>query len=273
MIYKPFPSPNYPQLSTGRHTHSPMTESLEQIRHNAQNGEGACQDCPAQIDSQGQYVNPGIYNYDADVIFLTLDPSHDPEWEKYDTWQEYNEAHQWKFYTWPGGSRIAQIIAPRTSFQNIWLGDSIKCPVANRLRRLSEPDQEKAAEHCRSYLTREIEEVGPEFIVTIGGDSAERLLEAVYGIDEKRLETQYGLRDGIKPGSRDCGRQFLDLEPPVLISPSWSATVGPGWLDREFKKSPHEGKTRLDVVREAFVEMWDKTTGQPHSNRKPRRSA
>lgn len=133
-----------------------MTNSLNEIRTNAQNGEGPCEECPAYLDSEGKYVNPGIFNYDADVMFLTLDPSHNPSWEKYDTWVEYNEDHKWKFYTWPGGEKISQIIAPRTSFQNIWLADSIKCPVANKRRRLDEDSIEEAAIRNDKYFYQSV---------------------------------------------------------------------------------------------------------------------
>jgi len=215
-----------------------MNEKLDQIVENAQYGNGPCEGCPVQEETQGRNVNPGLLNYDAEVMFLTLDPSHSIDWSCYEDWSEYNSDYAERFASWRGGKKLAEIIEPLgLTLDDVWLGDSIKCPVDNSLRRFEDDTAiEKAFAHCSEYLLREVEAVEPTVIVTLGKETAVRLLGTVFNVSVQNL----------KPGTQDCG-DIYSTDPPVVISPHWSH----GWLHR----AP-TGPRNLDRVQEAVANVY-----------------
>lgn len=191
---------------------------LNQIVHNAQQGAGPCNGCPAQSDTAGRFVNPGLINPDAELMFLTMDPSHFIDWGHYTDWSEYNADIAPLFKEkWPGGRSIAKILSgiPGVTLSDIWLADAVKCPVNND--KAGEVDTEATFHHCSTYLRREIEEVKPSVIITMGNDPAEQLLNGVFDRDI----------GSIRAGSEHCGQTY-NTNPPVVISPHWAH----GWLDR-----------------------------------------
>lgn len=212
-----------------------MTDhDFDEIVSNAQAGDGPCAGCPAQADTEGQFVNPGLLNPDADLMFLTIDPSHYIDWNQYDDWAAYNanKGRQFK-RDWPGGTAIAKILEgiPSHTLDDIWLGDAIKCPVNND--RAGDVDASEAFAHCSTYLQREIQSIDPRVIVTMGNDSAEQLLNGLF-------EIRVG---SIHAGTRDAGRT-VETGPPVVISPHWSN----GWLGR------HDNRRK---VRDAILEALE----------------
>lgn len=218
-----------------------MTDTLDKIIENAQTGHGPCSGCPAHADSGGQNVNPGLLNYDADLMFYTLDPSHSISWQQYDDWEEYNDEYARKFANWRGGRRIQRMIAPlNLGLSDVWLGDTIKCPVDNSLRTLdTQSEIDQAAAQCSQYLVQEVEEVNPHAIVSMGEATTQRLLKTVFDITPGSLKT----------GTRDCGKIY-NTDPPLVVSPHWSH----GWLDR----SPH-GKPNLEIVQDALLDTYPET--------------
>lgn len=221
-----------------------MTKTLNQIVKNAQHGCGSCAGCPVQQETQGQNVNPGLLNYDAEVMFLTLDPSHAIEWDSYESWDEYNQDYRHRFASWRGGRKIRQIVASAgLTLEDVWIGDSIKCPVENSLNEFeSQSTVRRAFDHCSEYLVNEVEQVDPAVIVTLGAEPAQRLLPTVFDVEIGPL----------KPGTRDCSK-IIRTTPPVVISPHWSH----GWLDR----SP-SGVRNLTRVKEAFAEAHTDSAGE-----------
>lgn len=218
--------------------------SLDEMRHNAQNGLGYCDGCPAQEATDGEYVNPGLFDYDAEVMFVTMDPSHDPHWERHETWEEYNRECTERFKTWSGYDPLQTILRPLDGVsleEGAWVADSIKCPVDNSRRRVNESEISETFDHCRHYLRREIDEVDPTVIVTLGTDSGERVL-AEY----------FDLGVSLSPGSSDCGRVFGRLEPPVVISPHWFH----GWLGRTTN-----GMKNVDIVKEKLRSVYTDQRG------------
>lgn len=216
--------------------------SLDEIRYNAQNALGHCEDCPAQEATDGEYVNPGFLNYDADIMFITMDPSHDPHWERHETWDEYNRYYTERFKTTSGYRQLKTLLQPLDSIsldEDVWIADSIKCPVDNSRREVSELEISETFEHCRHYLRREIEEVDPTVIVTFGADSGERVLDEYFDVHVS-----------LNTGSSDCGRTFEQLNPPVIISPHWFH----GWLDRTTN-----GVKNIDIVSEKLNETYTDT--------------
>lgn len=191
---------------------------LNEITFNARNGAGPCFGCPAQEDTQGEFVNPGLLNYNAELMFLTMDPSHYIDWGEYNDWSAYNADKGHEFKTnWPGGNAISKILdgIHGITLDDIWLADAIKCPANND--RAGNIDSDEAFAHCSTYLEREIQSVDPQVIVTMGNDPAEQLLNGIF-------EVGVG---SIRAGTRDCG-QIYDTTPPVVISPHWAN----GWLGR-----------------------------------------
>ena len=206
-----------------------MTSSLNEIVSNAQKGKGACFECPAHADTRGSLVNPGLLNYNADLMVLTIDPSHYIDWSQYDDWSAYNDDKGEEFKTeMDGGPKLQRLLngVPGISIDDIWLADAIKCPVNNS--RAGDVDSDEAFDHCSEYLEREIAEVDPELILAMGAAPGEQVLEGYFGLCLNWLRT--GSRDtALRTGSRDAGRIF-DTDPPVVVSPHWSSKGN--WLDR-----------------------------------------
>lgn len=216
-----------------------MSFNPDRIVRNATEGEGACTNCPAHNIHQGGHVNPGMLNPDADLMFLTMDPSHKIPWAQYADWEEYNENFSRRFASWRGGKKIQEMIEPLDlTLEDVWLGDSIKCPVDNALFRFDDPEQiELAFEHCRNYLVQEVATVHPRVIVGFGEDATRRVLELVFDLEIGSLKT----------GTADCGRVF-EMDPPVIASPHWSH----GWLDR----AP-TGQRNLEIVQNSLVDTYE----------------
>lgn len=221
-----------------------MINELNRIVENAQHGKGPCNGCPSHKELQGKYVNPGLLNPNAEIMFITMDPSHKIDWNKYASWTEYNQEYSRKFATWRGGEKIKEIIQPlNLTLDDVWLGDSIKCPVDNSLYRFGDSSKiEMSFDHCQEYLVNEIDIIDPVLIVTLGADTASRLLNMVFDMNV----------DGLKSGTSDCGKVF-DTDPPVIVSPHWSH----GWLDR----SP-SGQRNLDIVQDSLVNVYNERMDQ-----------
>jgi len=167
-----------------------MTSSLNEIVANARTGTGPCNGCPATHEtredghSRSEGVNPGLGHYDADVMFVTIEPSppHGKviDWETYD-WTGYNDRYyDLLLENWDSGEAVREIIAPVDSVttSDVWVADSIKCPPLS-----GEDDQKRTDEfeHCRGYLGREIEEVDPRVVVALGNRPATRTLDMLDG--------------------------------------------------------------------------------------------
>lgn len=201
-----------------------MTGSLDEIVANARAGTGPCEGCPATCEeradgrSRSEGVNPGLGNYDARVIFVTIEPSPSHgraiDWDAYD-WAGYNDRYYERLLDhWDSGAAVREIIAPvdGVTTSDVWVADSVKCPPPE-----GEDDKPRSEEfdHCRGYLDREIEEVGPEIVVALGNRPARRTLDVLDG-------------PSVNMGTAShAGRRF-PTDPPLLISTSWSY----GWFDR-----------------------------------------
>ena len=192
-----------------------MGEFLDQIRTNAQSGEGACAGCSAHRSGGCSFVNPGLLNPQGEVMFVTDEPSHAPKWEKHDSWESYNGYWGERFKELRGGRFLSRLLAPTTlTLDDVWLADSIKCPtVAHSKRGIPSADTEDAFAHCRHYLRDEIEFVDPAAIVTLGSDATKRTLQALGVSTSKakrvRVTKAYGTSD-------------FDTDYPLVISLHWA---------------------------------------------------
>ena len=200
---------------------------LDEIVMNARTSKGPCDGCPATVDTRtdgkprSEGVNPGLGHYDAEVMFVTIEPSpaHGKiiDWDAYD-WEDYNDQYYDRLlYEWDSGHAIRKIIAPIDGIttEDVWEADSIKCPPKTGNDDQARP---KEFDHCRRYLAHEIEEIDPQVIVALGNKPATRTLEVLGG-------------PAVHMGTAsNAGRRF-DTNPQLLISTSWSH----GWL---FDRSP-----------------------------------
>lgn len=192
-----------------------MRAFLNEIVNNAKGCKGNCKECPAQSVHQGEYVNPGLGNYDADIVFVTEEPRHIMDWSKYDTWNDYNDVWWPKIKRADAGSFIARLLElVPIQLDDIWLADSIKCPTKEwKAQNLQPADTKNAENHCNNYLRAEINQVDPNGIVTLGKGATIRTLKAI-GVDEDELsgfsvENSFGLCE-------------FDTEIPIVISLHWA---------------------------------------------------
>lgn len=212
-----------------------MTFDPDDIVSNAKNGTGPCRSCPAQQDSHGRFVNPGLIDPSADVMVLTMDPSHRTDWSRHDSWGDYNQHTARQFINrWPGGKALRKLLRgiDGVDITDIWLADAVKCPVNNDLAGNISTDE--VFEHCSAYLEAEIARIDPVVIVTMGNDPAEQLLDGIHGL---------GVAP-IKAGTTHAGRHY-EVDPPVVVSPHWAN----GWLGRHDNRSKVRQAIR-DVLEE-----------------------
>ena len=208
---------------------------LNDIVTNAQTGEGPCTDCPAHKVTKGWCVNPGLSNFDGELIFVTQEPSHDINWGKYNSWSEYNKIYTLKFINWPGGKSIqSNYLDPiDLTIRDVWIADSLKC----RLKNMGGKKlfNEKAAfNYCQKYLAEEFEVINPKAIVALGSPATMRTLLAL-GIP---IEEANQIRV-----STDFGFSKIKTKWPVIISPHWA--------QRSLKHSDY-----FPVIQQALKEIF-----------------
>lgn len=88
-----------------------MSGSLNDIVTNARTGQGPCSGCPAHADTGGQFVNPGLLDYEAELMVLTMDPSHYIDWDAFTEWSDYNATTGERFKNeWRGGTTLRKLL-------------------------------------------------------------------------------------------------------------------------------------------------------------------
>jgi uracil-DNA glycosylase family 4 len=196
----------------GKRAESGPTSPLDRIVRNALNGRGVCDGCPAHRAGNCKRVNPGLGDYDADIAFVTEEPKHSVNWNAHEGWAAWSGQYLRKrFLNADGGPYIQSLLDPLgVSIQDVWIADSLKCPTINdeNLGTTAVPKDE-AFRHCRPYLDRELRDVDPSVVVTLGNLASERTL-CILGRSEK-IHTK-----------SDAGRVF-EMEPSVIVSPHWGA--------------------------------------------------
>lgn len=242
-----------------------MNDLLDGIVANAASGSGPCEGCPATCclredgTPRSEGVNPGLGHYDAEVMFVTIEPSPSHgriiNWSAYD-WEEYND----RFYEkklldkWDSGEAVREIIAPieKITTDDIWVADSIKCPPPE------DDDNEVRSEefeHCQDYLFHEVKEVNPEVLVALGNLPATRTLDVL-----DSLHMLANPSKGVK-AAKQAGRRF-DTNPPLIVSTSWSygwlfdrsiyPTWGDGWIDSHPELRDTTWKSYLEIVQSSL---------------------
>lgn len=232
-----------------------MANPLDEIVHNARSGAGHCRGCPATTDRRAgdgepraEGVNPGLGAYDAAVLFVTIEPSPSHgraiDWDQYD-WSTYNaEFYPRLLVNWDSGEAVRAVIEPIDGLttSDVWVADSVKCPPPEGA---DDEARTEAFDCCRHYLRREIAEVDPEVVVTLGNRAGRRTLDVLDGPDvDLGAATQAGRR--------------LGADPPVLVAPSWShgwlfdravhGRWGSGWVDDFPELRDGDWDSYVDVV-------------------------
>lgn len=182
----------------------------------ARDGDFHCAGCPAHQSNNCNYVNPGLSDYSADIMFVTEEPKHHVDWDNEVSWGEWNKKFMSRYSSTPGGQFMNRLLKyTLLNIGNAWIADSIKCPTKSDDKLgTSKISSKEAFQHCKPYLKREINDVNPNLIVALGNKAGERTLEAM------------GVHSSISILS-DCGEVITDVEPeiPVLLSPHWTAQV------------------------------------------------
>jgi DNA polymerase len=210
---------------------------LDEIVQNALHGCGECGDCPAHRKGNCKRVNPGLGDYDADIAFVTEEPKHFVDWDAHEDWEAWSGQYmRERFLNADGGPYIQSLLDPLgVSIQDVWIADSLKCPTINDedLGTTAIPTDE-AFRHCRPYLKRELHDVDPSIVVTLGNLASERTL-CILGQSEE-IHTK-----------SDAGRVF-ETVPSVIVSPHWGA----------YNYTSDAEETQLtNAVRESLVRVYD----------------
>jgi uracil-DNA glycosylase len=202
-----------------------MGEIHDEMIDNCRDGQGPCEMCPASQEHpvDDRHVHPGFFNYEADLMFIDEQPNTDHF--------EYNDYTIHKDYDWYRNFFEPRIVSEDTSSWGLFeyflldifepLGYSrdeipelvyststVKCPT----KEYDFVDVESAWENCQSYLEREIEEVQPELVVTVGNlamENALRILGVPNNITDNLLV------------SEDYGKFFQEADYPTIVSPHY----------------------------------------------------
>lgn len=186
-------------------------------------------------------------------MFVTIEPSHTFDWTKYNSWEAYNERFTDLFLNrWSGGPILEELLEPIDGMEmhDVWMTDAIKCPPPDGVDNLR---REQEFEHCRTYLTDEIEAVNPKAIVTL-------VLEAVTG-EGRSIKS-----------SRECGR-IIDGPRPIILSTHWgnswlhrspTSRWGEDWKGEQEYLQADSYATYMDVVRAAIQSV---ISDSPDGNR------
>lgn len=165
---------------------------IGELRDNALNGDGLCATCPAFEDGGSCRGNPGLFDPDGDVMFVTTEPSHRFDWADYESWDIYNRVISRKFVEeWTGGANLEELLEPIQGgdIGSVWMADAIKCPPEGGIDDQTRDDE---FAHCETYLCAEIEQVDPDVIVGLGKNTCSRTLSALR-VDRKRISTVQGV--------------------------------------------------------------------------------
>ena len=194
-------------------------EQPDQIRRNAQKGVGPCEGCSAHENTDGEWVNPGLFDPTSEIVFMTDEPRHPTDWDKYENWTEYNDYWSERVASGNAGDFIPKILEPFDyTIHDIWMGDSIKCPTES-VEKWGVPSSntQDSFNHCESYLWDELQD--RKLVVTLGASASKRTHQAL-GVPRREANS---IR--IK---QDYGHSEFDTTPPVVICPHWNA-----WMTRD----------------------------------------
>lgn len=212
-----------------------MDDELEWIVTNARVGRGPCEACPVQATDNCQFITPGCGSLTASVLFVRAEPTDGINWDVQPPWDSSTDivrnSHEWAAFLDALSDLYLDPLDMTTD--DIWLTSTINCPPTTPDQETERFSTERAFACCAEYLRREINQVMPEVIVTLGSVATKRTLHVFGEIDESiELHVDTDL----------VGQCQYDTEPPVVISPAISAaSVSAGVYE---------------TVREAITTYW-----------------
>lgn len=202
-----------------------MAEIHDEIIENCKEGRGPCEICPASTEhlKDDRRTHPGFFNYDARLMFIDEQPSdshfhfeeysihNDSEWyrEFFEPIVVSEDTSAWGLFE----HFLLDIFQPlgysRWEIPKlVYSTSAVKCPT----KEYDSIGVESAWGNCRSYLEREIEEVQPELVVTVGDLAMAKGLR-VLGIP-------YYIVNDLSV-TEDYGEFFPDANYPTLVSPHY----------------------------------------------------
>lgn len=190
-----------------------MEHLFERIVTNARSGDGPCEGCVAQNVDNCEYVNPGLSDYDSEVMFVTDEPKHHADWSADQSWSDWNRDYMLRYPRASGGQLINYLISPlEIDIHDVWIADSVKCPTeSKRDLGTDDIDGDAAFDNCQAYLENEFDRIEPQMIVPLGDRAAER--------------TAAVLDAAIEPNAIDSPGERFDCTPPLVVAPHWDEEV------------------------------------------------
>jgi uracil-DNA glycosylase family 4 len=160
-------------------------------------------------------------------MFVTQEPSHNPEWDKHKTWNVYNKAFSARWFSASkGGKFVSSHYLDRLNLKpsDVWIADSLKCRLKDKNGK-NLFKETLAARHCNNYLLMEIAAINPDAIVTLGTLAAKRTLSAL-GVSDKKVRKVQAIKN--------LGKSKYKTEWPVIVSLHWAQRSVP--RDKYMKK-------------------------------------
>lgn len=211
---------------------------MDEIVVNARSGEGPCSNCPAYESGNSEYVNPGLSEWDTNVMVVTEEPKHFVDWDSEESWMDWNQDFMSTYPEADGGQLIDFLLEPLDiDIHDVWIADSIKCPTTTaRSIDTVELSSEEVFQRCRPYLAHEVRAIEPALIIGLGNKAVKRTA-SVLG--------QYADPSSIKrPG------EIFDTEPPIVVSPHWGARV---YYPNEYPGAKKAAQTAIKELYEEFA--------------------
>lgn len=190
-----------------------MESEMNQIVTNARSGQLHCSGCKAHEAGNSEYVNPGLSNWDCEVMVVTDEPKHPVNWDSEESWADWNKKFMSTYPSKDGGKLINYLLEPLPiNIYDVWIADTVKCPTetADSIDTVDIPT-EKVFEKCHPYLDREVQELNPAMIIALGNNGAER--------------TGYVMDETVDAASISRPGEIFDTDPPIVVSPHWGAKV------------------------------------------------
>ncbi len=202
-----------------------MSGIHDEIIENCEEGKGACEICPAsqELLVDERHTHPGFFNYDADLMFIDEQPNTDHfDFEAYSIHNDYDwyreffepivvseDTSSWGLFE----HFLLDIFEPlgysRSEIPElVYSTSTVKCPT----KEYDDIAFESAWANCRSYLEREVNEVQPELVVTVGDFAMKKALRV--------LNVPYYTVDSLSV-TEDYGEFFEDADYPAIVSPHY----------------------------------------------------
>lgn len=188
-----------------------MDTQLE-LMLNARSGRGPCQDCVVRNCINSQHVVPGDGLSEADLMFIVEEPIRGIQWGSQRPWHSVSEivGHEMAQRDLTDYLEERYLSEIEIDISDTWITHSLKCPPQLDGQDERMFNAEVAWAQCSEYLRRELGEVKPTLVVTLGDVTTKRVL-MLLGLSDLMAKQQV----------MSCGYGLCvdTLEPPILKGP------------------------------------------------------